>query len=551
MSRGQKFGRLLRLLERCSERVAYYEEIGSAVHRIRRIESIMTPLEFRPYGVFDDRIHVVDLVAKQYLEKAATDVQHLIPVDVDGDGNCLYHSILLLMNNSTLTTSELRVRTIIELVTNQDFYGNAYTYVVQPIDIAIKAICRNRTYSELYEICALCSILKCNIRSVYPEIDFRDDMAVMNSIFQPIPPIVANYQVAILWCNLWKEMDVRAVNNSTWSPNHFVSLLLPSLQSGSSSSNHRISLAKTPEKKTVKNNVVAQIRLSDFESSPSRRLRSDSRMSGDQIQLINLDAIEQHSKDDEPKRQMRLSILRERARSRRNSETDQQRQDRLVKVKERARSRRASEVEGQRQNRLDQNKERVRSIRMNETLNESESRLEENRRRVESIRMNETETERESRLEQNRQCVESIRMNETDEEHQIRINHQRIRSQANRTNKRLDKETSDITDIQGHSIHAHSSRNRNNFRNVGGSTNDFFLNETMTSIQKNQTSSAWPAPIPTALKEACLQQFLQRMSMSALAEVTCAICNIRTPEQQSKKIATSEIPHLHLLKVSD
>lgn len=209
--------------------------------------------------------------------------------------------------------------------------------------------------------------------------------------------------------------------------------------------------------------------------------------------------------DDDAKCQMRLSILKERVRSRRNSETDQQRQDRLAKVRERARSRRANETEVQRQNRLDENKERVRSI----------------------------------------------RMNETDEEHQMRINHQRIRSQANRINKRLDHETSDIIDIQTHDTNTNSNEIGNSFRHVDGSSNDFVHGERMTSVKQKQTSSAWPAPIPTALKETCLQQFLQRMSMSALAEVTCAICNIRTPEGQSKTIATSDIPHIHLLKVSD
>lgn len=72
------------------------------------MESVLTPLEFRPYGVFNDRIHVVDLAAREYLEKTTADVQHLIPVKVDADGNCLYHSFLLLMNNSVITASELR-----------------------------------------------------------------------------------------------------------------------------------------------------------------------------------------------------------------------------------------------------------------------------------------------------------------------------------------------------------------------------------------------------------------------------------------------------------
>ncbi|CAF4307776.1 unnamed protein product, partial [Rotaria sordida] len=39
--------------------------------------------------------------------------------------------------------------------------------------------------------------------------------------------------------------------------------------------------------------------------------------------------------------------------------------------------------------------------------------------------------------------------------------------------------------------------------------------------------------------------------MSKLAETTCAVCNIRTSEKDSKKIPISKIPNIHLLKVSE
>ncbi|CAF1498697.1 unnamed protein product [Adineta steineri] len=39
--------------------------------------------------------------------------------------------------------------------------------------------------------------------------------------------------------------------------------------------------------------------------------------------------------------------------------------------------------------------------------------------------------------------------------------------------------------------------------------------------------------------------------MSVLAEVTCAVCNIRSPEQDSIQMPMSEIPNIHLLKISD
>ncbi len=68
----------------------------------------MAPVQFHPNQVFDGRKHVVDVVAKEYLAKATADVHHLLPTEVIGDGNCLYRSILLLMNNPTVTTNELR-----------------------------------------------------------------------------------------------------------------------------------------------------------------------------------------------------------------------------------------------------------------------------------------------------------------------------------------------------------------------------------------------------------------------------------------------------------
>ncbi|CAF4739049.1 unnamed protein product [Rotaria sp. Silwood2] len=61
----------------------------------------------------------------------------------------------------------------------------------------------------------------------------------------------------------------------------------------------------------------------------------------------------------------------------------------------------------------------------------------------------------------------------------------------------------------------------------------------------------WSEPIPRDLKETRLQQFLQRMSMSELAETTYAVCNIRTPAKDSKKLSISKIPNIHLLKVSE
>ncbi|CAF4943011.1 unnamed protein product [Rotaria socialis] len=187
------------------------------------------------------------------------------------------------MNNPMVTTSELRVRTIIELMTNEVYYSNRYSQFVGPLDIAIQGICKNHMLSELYEICALCSVLGCNIRRIYPNIDFRDDMVFLNNIFTPIPPITTNCEVTILWSHAKHEKDARDANHGTWSPNHFVPLM--------STSN-----VMTPEKKTFKNNATVQIRIPEFQSSPSRRLRSEINIENDSAQSIISTTIQREPK---------------------------------------------------------------------------------------------------------------------------------------------------------------------------------------------------------------------------------------------------------------
>jgi hypothetical protein len=135
------------------------------------------------------------------------------------------------------------VRTIIELVTNENYYQTMYSQYIGPIDIAIKAICKNYTFSELYEIAALCNVLQCNIRSIYPKIDFQQYMAIWDNVFTPIPPIIANCDIAIMWSHVFNEKDARETNNGTWSPNHFVPLISQSICNNSNSGTQSTSLA--------------------------------------------------------------------------------------------------------------------------------------------------------------------------------------------------------------------------------------------------------------------------------------------------------------------
>lgn len=60
--------------------------------------------------VFDERRHRIDIVAKEYLEKADDNMRHLVPIAVEGDGNCLYHSVIAIMKHPhpSVTAEEMR-----------------------------------------------------------------------------------------------------------------------------------------------------------------------------------------------------------------------------------------------------------------------------------------------------------------------------------------------------------------------------------------------------------------------------------------------------------
>ncbi|CAF5061956.1 unnamed protein product [Rotaria sp. Silwood1] len=160
--------------------------------------------------------------------------------------------------------------------------------------------------------------------------------------------------------------------------------------------------------------------------------------------------------------------------------------------------------------------ERSRSSRMNETEEQRQIRLQKERERSRSSRMNETEEQREIRLEKKKEQTQSTRTNELEEQRQIRLEQQKKRSQVYRTKKKVEKQS----------------------------------NENISTGQ-NSTHSTWPGPISRDLKDTRLQQFLEQMAMSKLAEATCAVCNICTSAKDAKKISISKIPNIDLLKVSE
>lgn len=113
-----------------------------------------------------------------------------------------------------------------ELVQNERYYESSYLQYLGPVHIALKNICKNESYSESYEIQALCNVLRCAIRSFCPSIGLIDEISsIINRTFTPMPTVDVKCTIRILWSHTMTENNAKALNNGKWSPNHFVPLL--------------------------------------------------------------------------------------------------------------------------------------------------------------------------------------------------------------------------------------------------------------------------------------------------------------------------------------
>ena len=261
----------------------------------------------------------------------------------------------------------------------------------------------------------------------------------------------------------------------------------------------------------------------------------------DSIQTMNTDQ----------QRQNQLKIRRERAQLRRKNETAEQRQVRLENERERARSNRRHETEEQRQVRLENERERTDSNRRHETEEQRQVRLENERERADSNRRNETVEQRQARLGKKRENTESNRRNETAEQRQVRVDQQRSRNVENRKKTKVSRHNFSATTCDQQGINARFCERSKRKLCVDDHLLDSMQEDNLSQQNRDSKSLPWPAPISRDAKEALLHQFLEQMSMSALEEVTCAVCNVRIPVRKSKKLPVSKIPNSHLLQVSE
>ncbi|CAF1202328.1 unnamed protein product [Adineta ricciae] len=464
----------------------YEERISAIVASIFTDEKLVEPLKIIPSPTFDETKHTIDVVAHEYLKQASKAVQHLVPIKTIADGNCLFHSVVSFMPDANISDVELRVRTIVELVKNKTHYNDQCSKHVGPFNEALRRICNNNMFCELYELVALSNVLQCEVQSAYPYIDYRAEMKIMNAVYTPLRvPVPSNNKIVLFWSSTEDEISTRARpgNSGVWNPNHFVPLLQRHKSAPRKTSNESIiTTPDSPQKSTVKNSQILSIRSPEF--SPPSNARKHKSLTTTNSEITQFSSSQLNNAETNEQDEAHGSMDSIRMRAFRERESEDQRKTRIAYQLKRSASNRSDENEGERNSRL---------------INQ--------RKRSISNRSNENEEKRNARLTDQRKRSVSNRSNENEEERNARLTDQRKRSTANRLGKQI------------------SAGNKK------------------TRLDQYQ----WPAAIETSLKEDCLQDFCDQTSMSVLRQSICTICNIRASASAMKEYNLSHIPNVQKL----
>ena len=100
------------------------------------------------------------------------------------------------------------VRTIIELVKNKMHYIAQYANLIGPFDEALRRTCNNNSFSEFYELAALASAIRYTIQSMYPYIDYRAEMKIMNAVYKPVDMYTStDKRLIIFWTSFEDELS--------------------------------------------------------------------------------------------------------------------------------------------------------------------------------------------------------------------------------------------------------------------------------------------------------------------------------------------------------
>lgn len=182
--------------------------------------------DYTPIAEFDTKKHsnCIDTVAQSYMKNQER-FDNFVPLSSEADGNCLYHSIKLLMPTMMASITELRVQAMITVVNNYETYNTIYPNLIEICD-DLSEYCRevkDKQYAQIWDILGLCDALKCRIQLMCAKDPPLHQL--QSTIFSPIHNVqdTAN-TIILLWTNTLNKQDLISLN-MTFNVDHFVPLL--------------------------------------------------------------------------------------------------------------------------------------------------------------------------------------------------------------------------------------------------------------------------------------------------------------------------------------
>lgn len=183
---------------------------------------------FAPTINFIDE-YIKDEIAEGYI-KGQERFRSLVPIRSDDDGNCLFNSIIILGRLDQKSVSELRVRSLLEVISNYDTYVKHYSGLESVADNLLQYCSETHMGkdSQLWDVVGLCGTLKCRIKLMY----FKEPPLhpLQNTTYRPCKNAqnVTN-EITLLWTDVLSEEQRRASNEKITGI-HFVPLVRYSIK---------------------------------------------------------------------------------------------------------------------------------------------------------------------------------------------------------------------------------------------------------------------------------------------------------------------------------
>ena len=166
----------------------------------------------------------IDEISLSILQKCGFD--NFIPYQINSRniGSCLFDVASVLLAGDERLSSELRIKTCIEMIQNQNLYENhpkmnSFMLCSPVYERACLDCASYRGWSSIWTLLALSNVIGKNINSIYPPMNGTADRVHNTLHFVIEPEVHSDYTLYIMWAK--QSIHTKGI----WTPNHFVPVM--------------------------------------------------------------------------------------------------------------------------------------------------------------------------------------------------------------------------------------------------------------------------------------------------------------------------------------